>query len=216
MLLPQSVKLSVLLLCAFSSIVESAACDFNAWSLLHDKHYTAEERTVRESILNTKCAAINVSASDDLFVLSGVTQSQQIHNALYDAGTVTFRLGLNAFSDLLHDEFIARYTGGLNTSSEVVAPAPAASADTITPTQDNSPHYDDLVSTTTDMSTPRHVQSSSIDWVASGAVSAVRNQVSVRVASRVSVRALSSALLDHPDRLTYRLAVAAAGRFLRL
>lgn len=33
------------------------------------------------------------------------------HNKLYDSGNVTFRMGLNEYSDLSHDEFIAQMNG---------------------------------------------------------------------------------------------------------
>lgn len=33
------------------------------------------------------------------------------HNLRYDAGQVTYRMGLNEFSDLSHEEFVSRMNG---------------------------------------------------------------------------------------------------------
>lgn len=33
------------------------------------------------------------------------------HNALYDAGNVTYRMSLNEYSDLSHDEFVSQMNG---------------------------------------------------------------------------------------------------------
>ncbi|KAG4072621.1 hypothetical protein HA402_004710 [Bradysia odoriphaga] len=77
------------------------------------------------------------------------------HNNLYELGQVSFRLGLNEYSDLEYSEFITRMNGGTNTSIINIHQFQYEAATFIKP----------------DIDVP-----SSVDWSKKGAVTAVKNQ----------------------------------------
>jgi C1A family cysteine protease len=95
--------------------------NFATWAIAHGKTYATRDETVlRRSIYAANIAKI------------------EAHNARADAGEVTWRMGANQFTDLLAEEFKARYTGGFRARQQrsknvnlslLHAAAPPASVD---------------------------------------------------------------------------------------
>ncbi|KAM8708933.1 hypothetical protein ACLKA7_015839 [Drosophila subpalustris] len=129
---------AIIVILALIGLVQSTRNDVLdiKWQSFKEDHLKSY-RDVSEELLRMKIFKANMELIDR-------------HNLRYEAGEESYKMGVNEFTDLLHEEFVNRMTGSLNTTNA---------------------HSEYSYTPGSEVKLPE-----SVDWRSKGAVSAVKHQ----------------------------------------